>query len=323
MNINEILYRIGSMDISRIVGIAVIAIELIILLGFIIRLVILKLKGKGRERYWDNTPSDLPPFAVGMLMYSNERFEDCLAAEIANFIDKGILKANKQGNKVTFKILRQPYESDNLWDYQYKIFRTFIQSKSDSNGVLTMESFKNSGSSSAFSAPAILFNLRRELVHKGYLTERITEPIRDKVFSTCFILFIVWILVCLNFGKVIIDILVIPIVILVIVIYKVAVTNVKKNLTAKGYQEYKRWISFRRFLNNYGKFEDRGTRDVVIWRKFLVYACAFDLSDKLTDEVNDVMTKEIVLSLKKSLKEIGLNVAKGVIKSEFGLNKRR
>ena len=101
--------------------------------------------------------------------------------------------------------------------------------------------------------------------------------------------------------------------ILLILICKLDVRCSRNNLTNKGKKELKKWMSFKKFLENYGKFSDRGTRDVIIWRKFLVYACAFDLSDKLTDEVNDVMTKEVVKELKKAVVKMGLEFAKDIL----------
>ena len=85
-------------------------------------------------------------------------------------------------------------------------------------------------------------------------------------------------------------------------------------MSLNGKQAFINWASFRTFLKSYGKFEDRGTRDIIIWRKFLVYACAFDLSDKLKDEVDDLMTKEVIMAVRNSLINMGLGTIKGLKK---------
>lgn len=316
MDIDKIISIISNTNKVRIVGYIVIFFQLLILLRLVIRAIFIKLKDKiVREKYWEDTPDELPPFAVGVLMYGNEKFEDCLAAEIANFIEKGLIRGIKEQGSLKLQIIRGPFENDNLWDYQYTIFRKFIEDKANREGIVSVESFKENNSVAALSIPSINFSVRRELVKRDYLKERVIEPCRDKIISGSIITFLVWVVLSIYMTTVLIDIMIIPIIILLIIMYKIAITNHREDLTDKGVQEYKKWLSFRKFLDNYGKFADRGTIDIVIWRKFLVYACAFDLSDKLTDEVDDLMTKEIVKALKQIFLNIGKNVLKGIGKN--------
>lgn len=314
-----------EMDTVGLISCMVLLIQFITLIILILRIIFIKLKSGGRERYWDNTPDEIPPYAISYMLYEKPQSDDCIAAEIAGFINKGILKSINTNGQVHLEIMRYPCESDNLWDYQYGIFRKIVQPAANSEGIITIESFRNSRNKVVgLSLVGIIMKIREELIEKGYLKkETKINDAHTKIVTLGAFSVIGWILLCAEQGTFAFHKLFFVIIPFFFLLCCLAVKDMKSQLTKKGKKSYTAWMSFRAFLKNYGKFEDRGTRDVVIWRKFLVYACAFDLSDKLTDEVNDVMTKEIVLSLKKSLKEIGLNVAKGVIKSEFGLNKRR
>lgn len=75
-------------------------------------------------------------------------------------------------------------------------------------------------------------------------------------------------------------------------------------LVEEGLTSYNQWRSFKMFLQNYSKFEDRGIRDLAIWKEFLAYGTALDLSEKITSEVDDTVTIKITNEVKRIVKEV-------------------
>lgn len=57
-------------------------------------------------------------------------------------------------------------------------------------------------------------------------------------------------------------------------------------LTQKGADERAEWKGFARFLKDYSMIEEKSVFDIVIWEKYLVYATAFGISDKVIEELH-------------------------------------
>lgn len=298
------------MRVENILWLFIISVQLIIIFCLLIRLMLIKIRSKGKEKYWEDVPDDLPPFAACALIEEMKIFDNCLAAEIANFINKGILKPLFYNGKLQLQILRYPNADDNLWIYQAMIFRSLIRNFSDSNGIVDYDNpnYNEIGVNTL----EILFTLRNELQKKGYYNSNHKVSIRDKIILTTVIGTSAWIYICLHNMKLFLSPMIIPVIILTVIMLVLSKNNLYKDLSQKGKQVFTNWTSFRAFLKNYGKFEDRGTRDIILWRKFLVYASAFDLADKLKDEVDNLMTKEIITAVKRSLVNMGIGVVKGI-----------
>lgn len=57
-------------------------------------------------------------------------------------------------------------------------------------------------------------------------------------------------------------------------------------LTQKGADERSKWKALANFLKDYSKIDEKGVFDIVIWEKYLVYATAFGISDKVIEELH-------------------------------------
>ncbi len=51
--------------------------------------------------------------------------------------------------------------------------------------------------------------------------------------------------------------------------------------TEKGILEYKKWKAIKRFLNDFGSFQDKEVMEVTLWEKYLVYATLFGCSKRI------------------------------------------
>lgn len=57
---------------------------------------------------------------------------------------------------------------------------------------------------------------------------------------------------------------------------------VVKKRTKKGIEDYAKWKAFKRFLKDFGKFDDKDLPEVKLWDKYLIYATAFGLAKKVS-----------------------------------------
>ncbi len=78
----------------------------------------------------------------------------------------------------------------------------------------------------------------------------------------------------------------------------------------KGNEDYVRWKAFKKFLEEFGSFEDYPVPSLIIWEHYLVYATSFGIADKVSEQ----------LKLKFNLEEISSVDCTFVV--YFGLNHR-
>ena len=52
--------------------------------------------------------------------------------------------------------------------------------------------------------------------------------------------------------------------------------------TIKGNDDYKKWMGFKKFLNDFGRFDEKELPEIILWEKYLVYASLFGIADKVS-----------------------------------------
>lgn len=62
--------------------------------------------------------------------------------------------------------------------------------------------------------------------------------------------------------------------------------------TKKGNEDYARWKSFKKFLNDFGTFDAKELPEVALWERYMVYATVFGLAKKVSKVMN-VKIKEL------------------------------
>lgn len=58
-----------------------------------------------------------------------------------------------------------------------------------------------------------------------------------------------------------------------------------KKWTKKGREHYLKWNAFKKFLDDFGTFEDKDLPEIILWEKYLVYACALGIAKKVQDSM--------------------------------------
>ena len=59
-------------------------------------------------------------------------------------------------------------------------------------------------------------------------------------------------------------------------------TFIAKKRTVKGANEYAKWKSFKRFLKDFGRMDEKELPEVALWEKYLVYAIVLGCAKKLS-----------------------------------------
>lgn len=68
-----------------------------------------------------------------------------------------------------------------------------------------------------------------------------------------------------------------------------------KKRTKYGNEQYVRWKAFKRFLEDFGDFENKELPEISLWEKYMVYATVFGIAGKVAKVMN-VKIKEMQLS---------------------------
>ena len=58
-----------------------------------------------------------------------------------------------------------------------------------------------------------------------------------------------------------------------------------RNLTQKGANEQEQWKALERFMENFSLLDEREVPELVLWDKYLVYATAFGIADKVLKQL--------------------------------------
>ncbi len=72
-----------------------------------------------------------------------------------------------------------------------------------------------------------------------------------------------------------------PIVIVLAIILMIYTAQARRK-TKKGAEEYKKWQAFKKFLQDFGTFDEKTLPEITLWEKYLVYAVVLGCADKLS-----------------------------------------
>lgn len=65
------------------------------------------------------------------------------------------------------------------------------------------------------------------------------------------------------------------------VIFIIYIATIKKR-TVRGNEHYVRWKAFKKFLLDFGRFDEKDLPEIILWEKYLVYATVLGVADKVS-----------------------------------------
>lgn len=102
----------------------------------------------------------------------------------------------------------------------------------------------------------------------------------------------------MEFQKILLIILMALFPLVAIVTYSWKLKSEVKNkiavLTQEGLDEKTKWIALRNFMMDFSLLNEKGVVDLILWEKYLVYATAFGISDKVIEQMKAVYPEVFV-----------------------------
>ena len=166
--------------------------------------------------------------------------------------------------------------------------------------------------------------------------------------------FIIWILKMLNFVLLILSLIlnttVFHITLIISLIAIIWISRILKKLpislnikyTEEGRNEYAKWHGLRNFLIDFSKINDKEIQDVTLWEKYLVYATALGVGERVLKQIkvkidqidnidytilNDMMTIDYISSsvnrisnnvVTHSLPSVSFPISSGILSGSSG-----
>lgn len=243
--------------------------------------------------------------------WTDGKQSDVLAANILNLCLKGYISFEKTlENKIYISILK---DKDDLKEDEKEIYNLIKDAigKKESIEVKELQDFakKNYDKYSAH-VRSMVKHIKENLYSEDIIDKK-QEKLCNKtyspaptIFAGIFMAIIVFILMSLlpiidvgyltAFGISIrnslleIILVLVPIIAMLIALEqnrKKARGNLYK-LTQKGEDEQAEWKGLSKYLKHYSLLNESGVFDIIIWEKYLVYATAFGISEKVIEELH-------------------------------------
>lgn len=243
--------------------------------------------------------------------WTDGKQSDVLAANILNLCLKGYISFEKKlEDKIYISILKGKEDLKEDEKEIYNLIKDAI-GKKESIEVKELQDFakKNYDKYSAHVRSTVK-HIKENLYSENIIDKK-QEKLYDKtysptptIFAGIFMAIIIFILMSLlpiidvgylaAFGISIrnslleIILVLVPIIAMLIILEqnrKKARGNLYK-LTQKGEDEQAEWKGLSKYLKHYSLLNERGVFDIIIWEKYLVYATAFGISEKVIEELH-------------------------------------
>lgn len=243
--------------------------------------------------------------------WTDGKQSDVLAANILNLCLKGYISFEKKlEDKIYISILKGKEDLKEDEKEIYNLIKDAI-GKKESIEVKELQDFakKNYDKYSAH-VRSMVKHIKENLYSENIIDKK-QEKLYDKtysptptIFAGIFMAIIIFILMSLlpiidvgylaAFGISIrnslleIILVLVPIIAMLIILEqnrKKARGNLYK-LTQKGEDEQAEWKGLSKYLKHYSLLNERGVFDIIIWEKYLVYATAFGISEKVIEELH-------------------------------------
>ena len=243
--------------------------------------------------------------------WTDGKQSDVLAANILNLCLKGYISFEKTlEDKIYISIIK---DKDDLKEDEKEIYNLIKDAigKKESIEVKELQDFAKKDYDKYSTHVKSMVKHIKENLYSEDIIDKKQEKLYNKtysptptIFAGIFMAIIVFILMSLlpiinvgylaAFGISIrnslleIILILVPIIAMLIVLEqnrKKARGNVYK-LTQKGEDEQAEWKGLSKYLKHYSLLNERGVFDIIIWEKYLVYATAFGISEKVIEELH-------------------------------------
>ena len=268
---------------AKIIHYGIITINYLWLIGLIIIFIhVYKKYDKERKstfhlEYYREFPGDYGPETLEYLLKQNIT-NNGLSASILNIIQKKGLKV-KEGKKKKDYILVKTKEKDNLTDEEEYLRDWLVKDYGDGKSVrlkdITKASKKNSTAQAFLDGYEKWFYMAKT---KAVGEKFYEDQLHIKLKMGLYILIgIVLFSINLSYN---IESWTKYVVIIFSIIFLIYIFSFTKR-TKKGNDHFVKWKAFKKFLLDFGRFQEKELPEIVLWEKYLVYATIFGIADKV------------------------------------------
>ena len=232
--------------------------------------------------------------------YKQSCLPNVFSATILNFALKGYIRIEQEGK--TIKILLNKIKTDELTGDEKKVLE--ILRAASNNNELTMAELEKY----IKNYPSKLMNLnstfekvsKTQASEKGkFDTNRFNKQIvyAEKNVGYIFILIIIIIASILTIGYAyknvqgmlitctIISLAFFIVVTIINLILNMKITTSFNGFTQKGVNEQEEWRAFKKYMEDFSYLNEKEVPELVLWEKYLVYATAFGIADKVLKQL--------------------------------------
>ena len=233
--------------------------------------------------YFRDFPASYGPEVLEYLLDKNVT-EKSLSATILNLIYKKVLKVEIIDRKLKddYKLVLQEYDEASLSETEKIALNLIINEIGNSKEVVLSTIRKHC---STLSNANNVMNLYNDFIRKSKSLGKSELFFATTPGLVAFSVIFSLLGLVLTFISFALDLSWLGIIIIILMIALIIFVITRKFYTKKGAEHYVKWMAYKKFLEDFSRFNEKELPEVTLWDKYLVYAVVLDCADKLSKEM--------------------------------------
>ena len=233
--------------------------------------------------YFRDFPGSYGPEVLEYLLDKNVT-EKSLSATILNLIYKKVLKVEVIDRKLKddYKLILQEYDESSLTETEKIALNLIINEIGNSKEVVLSNIKKHC---STLSNANRVINLYNDFIKTSKNLGKSENFFAKTPGIVAFTVIFALLGIVLTFISFTLDLVWLGIIIIILMIALIIFVVTRKFYTKKGAEHYAKWMAYKRFLEDFSRFNEKELPEVILWDKYLVYAVVLDCADKLSKEM--------------------------------------
>lgn len=261
------------------------------ILGIICILKVIKLFFEKRvyyKKYYRDFPSDDNAYIVDYLMTKKVTAKTFIVT-ILDLVSKGQIALEKNPNIENDIIFVLKKDNPSQTQVEKNVIELLFN-KIGSNNKCSMDELKNCGTSRKNSNTMIKYlekfakSVEEHVREKEYFKKdnKFNNFLKKLINVICLISIILGFFIK---GNGYISVLNYYLIIIALSIIFKKIISFDKNRTKKGQMEYSKWLAHKRFLKDFGKFDEKDLPEIVLWNKYFVTAVILGCADQVLNKM--------------------------------------
>ncbi|MDD4036095.1 MAG: DUF2207 domain-containing protein, partial [Bacilli bacterium] len=231
-----------------------------------------------KEKYFREFPANYGPETLDYLLNKNITTKG-LTASVLELIRRKHLKIERD-NKKDYKLILNINDDTDLSDSE-KYLKNWLINEIGNGEEITIKQI-NKVSTNQMTASKFIKNYEKwqELIKENNQDKEFFKD-NTKVKIKSIVYVVLTSLITLILNIVMLNNVLLAIIIMIGSVLAITYLITFKTRTTKGNEDYVRWQAFKRFLNDFGNFDDKDLPEIVLWEKYLVFASVLGVAKKL------------------------------------------